>query len=146
VDLFLALPPGADRLLHRSAKAYHASPSQIISLVIETCEDLLRHMLPAALRDYMLAAGSVKTHPSPTEGADELARDLLAGIRERENHKVPVVRVRRHFLVSRETKGLLKMIAAYHSLNVTRIVENLIILGLSDPVIKPKRNGKARPP
>jgi hypothetical protein len=142
VDLFLALTPEANMLLQRSARAHHASPSQIILLVIGACGDLLRHTMSEALRYSKPAARPVKTEPWSAKGADDPAQDLKARLLEREEHRFPIVRVRRHFSVSRETKRLLGMVAAHHDSNMTRIVETLLILGLSDPEIEPERNVK----
>jgi hypothetical protein len=142
VDLFLALPPEADMLLQRSAKAHHASPSQIISLVIEECGDLLRRTMSEALRYSTPAVRPVEAQPWPVQGADDHAQDFKARLLEREDHRFPVDRVRRHFTVSRERKRLLGMVAAHHDSNMTRIVETLLILGLSDPDIEPERSVK----
>jgi hypothetical protein len=133
-ELFVALAPETNALLQKTAEAHQANESRIIALIIETSGDLLQDTLPAALRDRIRAVRSIERQPSPPRETDTHAGDLLARLIVRGDRRLPVDPPRRHFSISRESKRLLGTVAGYHSLDMTRIVETLIILGLSDPV------------
>jgi hypothetical protein len=142
VRLFVSLAPEVHRLLLKSATAQQRKRSHVIEFIIQWYGGLLRNMVPAAHRDGIPAVRLIARQPLTGPETENLAGDLLDRIRLSKDDRSRLHFRRRNFSISLASSQLLNLVAVYNRLDVIQIVETLIILRLSDPIAKSKRNRK----
>lgn len=129
-DLFVELPDQANIRLDNCAKEFRTSPSRILSIIVGACRDLLEDTTAEEYRDFVVTYGSVHEPEPPSttesESRSTIVRALLARILLREPQDIGMERHRRHLVVPREIKHLLRKVAAHHSSNVNHIVTILV--------------------
>jgi hypothetical protein len=135
-DYELSLSADADLLLQQTAAYIRSNISRVISIILNSCADLLTIAKSDGFRPWAAGGHAEIKDPSASqsEGANlAKARSLYDDILARKHDKSKNASVRRHLVIARAGRQLLGEVAEHLSVSMNDIIESLVMLGLESP-------------